>query len=59
MPTVITLSPTLLLFKANYRYKLRILLTLRQVKKISSTAKERMEILINLYAHLIDIAKVV
>ena len=49
----------ILLFKANYRYKLRILLTLRQVKKISSTAKERMETLINLYTYLIDTAKIV
>ena len=35
-----------LLFKINYSYKLKISLTLRQAKKISKTAKERMEKLI-------------
>ena len=34
------------LFKVNYGYKLKILLTLKQAKKISKTAKERMEKLI-------------
>ena len=34
------------LFKTNYGYKLKILLTPRQAKKISKTAKERMEKLI-------------
>ena len=34
------------LFKANYSYKLKILLTPRQAKKTSETAKERMEKLI-------------
>ena len=48
-----------LLFKANYGYKLRISLLLRQVKKISSTAKQRIETLINLYKNLIETAKVV
>ena len=33
-------------FKANYSYKLKILLTLRQAKKISKTVKERIEKLI-------------
>ena len=33
----------MLLFKANYGYKLKILFTLRQAKKMSKTAKERME----------------
>ena len=33
-------------FKANYKYKLKILLMLKQAKKISKTAKERMEKLI-------------
>ena len=33
-------------FKINYNYKLKILLTLRQVKKISKTVKERIEKLI-------------
>ena len=36
----------MLLFKANYGYKLKILLTPQQVKKISKTAKEKMEKLI-------------
>ena len=35
-----------LLFKANYSYKLKILLTPQQVKKTSKTAKKRMEMLI-------------
>jgi Spy/CpxP family protein refolding chaperone len=34
------------LFKTNYGYKLKILLTPRQAKKISKTAKERIEKLI-------------
>ena len=33
-------------FKINYGYKLKILLTLRQAKKISKTVKERVEKLI-------------
>ena len=33
-------------FKANYSYKLKILLTLRQAKKMSKTVKKRMEKLI-------------
>jgi hypothetical protein len=36
-------------FKANYGYKLKILLSLKQVKKSSETAKERVKTLINLY----------
>ena len=39
----------MLLFKVNYGYKLKILLILRQAKKISETVKERMEKLIQLY----------
>jgi hypothetical protein len=39
-------------FKANYSYKLKILLSLRQVKKSSETAKKRVETLINLYKNL-------
>jgi hypothetical protein len=39
----------ILLFKANYSYKLKISLSLKQVKKSSKTAKERVETLINLY----------
>ena len=33
----------ILLFKANYSYKLKISLILRQVKKISKIAKERIK----------------
>ena len=36
----------MLLFKANYGYKLKILLTLRQAKKINKIVKKRMEKLI-------------
>ena len=36
----------MLLFKINYSYKLKILLMPQQAKKISETAKERMEKLI-------------
>jgi hypothetical protein len=37
------------LFKANYSYELKILLSPKQVKKSSETAKERVKTLINLY----------
>jgi len=47
------------LFKANYGYKPIILLILRQVIKISKTAKERAETLINLYKNLYKIVKLV
>jgi len=46
-------------FKANYGYKLIISLTLRQVIKISKTAKERVKILINLHKNLYKTAKLV
>ena len=36
----------MLFFKVNYNYKPKILLTLRQAKKISKTAKERIKKLI-------------
>ena len=36
----------MLLFKINYSYKLKILLILKQAKKISKTVKERIEKLI-------------
>jgi hypothetical protein len=36
-------------FKTNYSYKLKMLLLLKQIKKSSKTAKERVETLINLY----------
>jgi hypothetical protein len=39
----------MLLFKANYGYKLKILLSPRQVKKSSKIVKERVKTLINLY----------
>ena len=39
-------------FKANYVYKLKILLSPKQVKKSSKTAKEKVEIFINLYKNL-------
>jgi len=48
-----------LLFKANYSYKLIILLILRQIIKISEIAKERVEIFINLYKNLYKIIKLV
>jgi len=48
-----------LLFKANYGYKPIILLILWQVIKISETAKERVEIFINLYKNLYKTAKLV
>ena len=49
----------ILLFKANYGYKLRTSLSPRQVKKTSSTAKQRMETLMNLYVNLMETAKLV
>ncbi len=49
----------MLLFKANYRYKLRILLTLRQVKKISISTKERIKEIIKLYKNLRNTVKLV
>ena len=42
----------MLLFKVNYSYILRILLTLRQAKKISIDIKERINKLIELYKNL-------
>ena len=49
----------MLLFKANYRYKLKTLLLLQQVKKSSKTTKERVETFINLYKDLKKSAKLV
>jgi len=46
-------------FKANYSYKLIISLTLWQVIKISKTARERVEIFINLYKNLYKIVKLI
>jgi hypothetical protein len=42
----------ILLFKVNYGYKLKILLSPKQVKKSSKTVKERVKTLINLYKNL-------
>jgi hypothetical protein len=42
----------ILLFKANYGYKLKISLSPKQVKKSSETAKEKVKTLINLYKNL-------
>ena len=47
------------LFKINYSYKLKMLLMPRQAKKISKTAKERMEKLIQLYRNLYKLVKLV
>jgi len=47
------------LFKANYNYKLIISLIPQQVIKISEIAKERAEILINLYRNLYKTVKLV
>jgi hypothetical protein len=42
----------MLLFKANYSYKLKILLSLKQVKKSGKIAKKRVKTLINFYKNL-------
>ena len=47
------------LFKINYGYKLKILLTLRQAKKTSKIVKEKMEKLIQLYQNLHKLVKLV
>ena len=49
----------MLLFKINYSYKLKTSLTPQQAKKISKTAKERMEKLIQLYRNLYKSVKLV
>ena len=49
----------MLLFKANYSYKPKILFTPRQAKKTNKTAKERMEKLIQLYRNLHESVKLV
>ena len=46
-------------FKANYGYKLKILIILRQVKKRSKIAEKRLEIFINLYIDLYKSIKLV
>jgi hypothetical protein len=40
------------LFKVNYGYKLKILLSPKQVKKSSKIVKERVKTFINLYKNL-------
>ena len=47
------------LFKTNYGYKLKTLLSPQQAKKSSETAKKRVETLINLYRDLKESAKLV
>jgi hypothetical protein len=42
----------ILLFKVNYGYKLKILLSLKRVKKSSETVKERIKTLINFHKNL-------
>jgi len=49
----------MLLFKANYGYALRTLLSPRQAKKSSNIAKERAEKLITLYKKLYKSIKMV
>src|SRR6266702_2339546 len=49
----------MLLFKANYGYKPRTLLTLRQAKKTSTDAKERIEEIMELYKNLRNTARIV
>ena len=46
-------------FKANYSYELKILLMPRQVKKISKSAKKKIEKLMQLYKNLYKLAKLV
>jgi len=49
----------MLLFRVNYRYKLKTLLTLRQVKKTSIDTKERIGKIMVLYKNLKDTVKLV
>ena len=49
----------ILLFKANYGYKLKISLSLQQAKKSNKIAKERVKTFINLYKDLQESAKIV
>ena len=46
-------------FKANYGYKLKILLILRQPKKTSKIVKEKIKKLIQLYRNLYKSVKLV
>ena len=47
------------LFKANYGYTLRTLLTLRQAKKTCIDTKERIKEIMELYKNLRDTAKLI
>ena len=47
------------LFKVNYNYKPKILLTPRQAKKTSKTVKERIKKLIQLHRNLYKLVKLV
>ena len=49
----------MLLFKVNYGYKLKILFTPKQAKKINKIVKERIKKLIQLYRTLHESAKLV
>ena len=49
----------MLLFKVNYGYKLKTLLSLQQAKKSSETVKERVKTFINFYKDLQESAKIV
>ena len=49
----------MLLFKINYKYKLRTLLLPKQVKKSSKTAKEKLETFINLYKDFKKLIKLI
>ena len=49
----------MLLFKINYSYKLKILLILRQAKKINKIVKEKIKKLIQLYKNLYKSVKLV
>ena len=49
----------MLLFKVNYKYKPRTSLTLRQAKKTSINAKERIKEIIELYKNLRNTAKLI
>ena len=49
----------MLLFKINYRYKLKILLLPKQAKKSSKIAKEKVKTLINLYKDFQKLVKLV
>ena len=46
-------------FKANYGYKLRTLITLRQAKRACLKAKERIEKLMDIYKGLCKTAKII